>query len=141
MKKFLLIFTIIGFVTFSACQEKPKPETIDETPTMEQALQEAGDPNDFTANPLVGELVSLDHATKGDLAPLTPEVAAKVIKDGGILTFKVENARYIVLNKADNSYAAASLAPMAGKKIALYGMSKLVNGVSFFIMEKMEEAK
>lgn len=140
MKKTLLIFTILGFITFSACQEKPKPEKV-EPPTMEQALTEAADPNDYTVKPLVGELISLDNATKGDVTALTPTSAAKMAKDGAMLVFKSNTSYFIVLNKVDNTYAAANIAPLAGKNIALYGMAKVVNGVSFFMMDKVEEAK
>lgn len=141
MKKFLLMFTFAGLLIFTACGEKPKPEKADETPTMEQVLAEAQDPNDFTVNPFVGELVSLDNATKGDNSALTADAAAKMAADGNMLVVKGKDIYYIVINKADNTYAASALAPMAGKQIALYGMAKVVNGVNFFVMEKMEEAK
>ncbi len=140
MKKLLLIFTLIGFVTFTACQEKPKPETMDQTPTLEETLTEAN-PNDFTVTPLVGELISMDAALKGDVTALTPESAGKMAGAGAMMVFKVNTAYYIVVDKTTNMVVTNNLASLAGKNIALYGTTNTVNGINFFIMDKMEEAK
>lgn len=143
MKKTLLMFAFLGLFVFSACQEKPKPEQVEKTPTMEQVLTETADPNDFTEKPLVGELVSIDMATKGDNAPLaTADAVTKSIKDGAMIVFKADNSNYyIVVNKSEFLYSPEMFAPLAGKKIALFGMAKAVNGVNFFIAEKIEESK
>ena len=137
------MFAFLGVLIFSACQEKPKPEQIEETPTMEQALEEVGNPNDFTEKPLVGELVSIDMATKGDNAPLaTAEALNKSMKNDELIVFKGDNSNYyIVVSQNDFIYSPSAFASLAGKKIALFGTAKEVNKVNFFILEKMEEAK
>lgn len=138
------IFTFVGLllIGFSACQQQPKPEE-KETPTMEEALKEQApaDPNDFTVNPLAGSVISLDDAVAGSTEPLNIDVAAKNAQLGALILFSANGTNYVVINKADNKYAGKALAEMAGKKVNLFGLVKPVNGVNFFIMEKMEEAK
>jgi|YNPMSStandDraft_1061717.scaffolds.fasta_scaffold00638_11 hypothetical protein len=141
MKKILMILSVL-MIVLVACKEQPKPEELEKTPTMEEALKQAQDPNDFTQNPLVGELVSMDLAAQGNNNPLSDVATAnKMVKDGAFIVFKAGEAYYVVLNKNDYTYNVEPLAQLAGKKIALYGMVKNVSGVNFFLMEKAEEAK
>ncbi len=143
MKKYLLIFTFLGLfmLGFTACDKKAEPETKD-VPTMEEALEETQiDPNDFTVNPLQGAVVLMDHVVAGSTAPLTVDLAKKAANDGGLILFEANGEKYFVVYKADSKYAGKVLAEMAGKKIALYGMTKEAYGMKFFIMDKMEEVQ
>jgi len=143
MKKYLLIFTFLGLfmLGFTACDKKAEPEKQD-VPTIEEAIEEMqADPNDFTVNPLQGAVVLMDHSVAGSTAPLTADIAKKAANDGGLILFEANGQKYIVVYKADSKYAGKLLAEMAGKKIALFGMTKQANGLNFFIMDKMEEVQ
>lgn len=137
-----MLFIAAFMFVIVACKEQPKPEQLEKTPTMEEALKQAQDPNDYTQKPLVGELISMDLAAQGNNTPLAdPATVTKMAKDGAFIVFKAGEAYYIVLNKNDYNYNIEPLAQFAGKKIALYGMVKPVSGINFFLMEKVEEAK
>ncbi len=141
MKKILLFLAVL-MVVVSACKEQPKPEQLEKTPTMEEALKQTQDPNDFTQTPLTGELINLDLAAQGNNTPLADvQAATKMFKNGAFLLFKSAETYYVVIDKNDNTYAVEKIIPLVGKKIALYGMAKQVSGINFFILEKAEEAK
>lgn len=145
MKKFLVALSVFGVLMLgvNSCQQEQKqPEKTEVAVQKEEPKVETTvDPNDFTKTPLAGEIVSLDNAVKNDNAVLTPESAKKIADQGGLLVVSANGKFYMILNKADNSSAIKNLAEMAGKKVNFFGMAKEVNGINFFMMEKMEEVK
>lgn len=143
MKKILILAGFIGILMFGtqACQQEAKQPAVQEQVEVKQAeATPAADPNDFTTTPLAGSVVCLDAKLDPKNA-VNEDTAVKMAKMGSFYAVEANGKTYVVINKADNTSVAEKLAENINKKINLFGMAKEVDGINFFMLDKMEVAQ
>ena len=116
----------------TAAPEKTEVKTGDKKETPKVAS------GDYTKNPLIGEIVSLDHLVQGGNGRVSKSEAKALIAKGSLILLKSNNKVYFVYLE-DGNFAGPKLASYAkAPKVGLLGKAKTVKGMNMFIMTHID---